>query len=388
MTYHSFEKNLLYRLSKGDAPVIVFQEEDNDNYLDIYEQLQYIPHFLYAMIHHRVKIELFIEVIEYIYDNYNDISFLFDYFFKPTYPITSNDFLFNKMKNQDIIKQIPYLFLSFEPYNHDIILNKENLPYLMKMIELIPEKKRTDLWDGNYSSFLNIFSHNFHLIEPLLHLTMHYNQPFMVNYFFRKIHSCYQEKEKKNIVSSLLTVLPYLPDVVLENIWNKDYQIHSFIKQSNHNMLDFYLYLVESSCFVSNINNKTNELKHTLSEQEFLLFFKEFPPVFSERIKRISELNLDFNELDITLSGSDNLIFIIAIDHYIKNGNEDVPPHIIQYCHQFYQTCKTTFPLYYSCPLFSTEFITYIMERNSIIEFQQQLSTQLPFQNTKSKHKI
>lgn len=351
-----------------------------NNWLEVYKDIKnhvdqdYINYhlnarFVYNMIKNKVDLQQFSEVMTYLYENNKREkigSNLNDFFARRDTNIGLKQYsqLDKYNNNESFYDKMAYLFLDFDdnkPIGKKVLLDKDNLPYLLAMINVVTENTVGALCYAGYNRFIGNFVHSPEHIEPLIKIAES-NKAFSKfeigeysNFFgnlFRDIGSnSYEEElypnENKIIYQTLNKMVKDIDNVIVEALFRKT-RNNDLEKVSMDLGIINYCLLIQSEIdIIPKINQKFQEAyaeaksKATGDEYDDLY---EYDKVISDFYSTITvsfeghDFKLDCSNIDVNKDFRENYIYLKLIEVKIKNRQDlDISAEVCQYIKDLFQ---------------------------------------------------
>lgn len=347
------------------------------NWLEVYKDLRQIceeeeksdigeylnARFIYNLVKNKVDLEQFSKVMAYIYENNKQWDLgvqLNDFFYRRDVNINLSDYVkLDKYNNdENFYDNMAYLFLDFDkskPRGKQLLLDKENLPYLLAMTNEITEETMKVFVVAGYNRFIGYFARNPEEIKPLIEMAQN-NKAFSKfevgefnNFFgnlFTDIGSNSYEPEaypnqNKSIYKELKKSVKDIDNVIEEVLFRQTRSNQLEKVGMNLGLLNFCLLVESEMDIVSKINEKYQQLLSEeksnaqgnaykdLKEQDKLItaFYAPISVSFAQQ-----NFKLDCSKIDINKDFRENYIYLKLMEIKIKNKQDlEIKPEVAQY---------------------------------------------------------
>lgn len=317
-------------------------DEDPKNYWAIGNH--YYPHFIYYAIEKEIPQQDFDKIINSIYeelpDKYDGLGLFFNAFFNERdTDLTFKGYLLEKDNDEKVRDKLFYTFLDKE--NNKFIFNKKRLPYLLSMLEKIPENKIESLHEGKFSFYCaySYLASNIKELEPILNLK---NPAFLIEkeQYFGKLNNTilllignesYEKSAKinKENFKILSEIMPSFENTFLNSLYkikkefggytvDIDAGLTNFAKFGNINIFDKLVELHKESL------RKTEKEKKTYSTSivsAIEVYFREFD---------ITKIN--FNNINLNEDIKENFVHFPFFKVAMKQGTKlNLSDEVIEY---------------------------------------------------------
>jgi hypothetical protein len=321
-------------------------------------------YFIYSLIKNKVDLEQFSNVMSYLYTNskMSELGKSLMNFFVPDDPnISLRDFVKkDRYKNKETISDnMAYLFLDFKEENINgkkLTLEKDNLPYLLAILNEAKDDTIEALWYGGYHRFISHFRHDIEPIGPLIEMA-EANPAFhkrvdgnYLNFFdtlLREIGNRSYDKEiypnqNKETEKLLYKYIKNADNIIAHTLVREEgneYDDEIDIKK-DLGLLNFCL-KVDKKNLVSIIdqrfkdiytrtkaNVKGNDFKQAMTLQKVLVNFSSAIDVSFSKY----DFSLDCSPMDLNAEYQENFIYLKLIERKINNKQDiSLDPKIANY---------------------------------------------------------
>jgi hypothetical protein len=352
------------------------------NWLDVYKDLRQIcnaekdsdiadslnARFIYNLIKNKEDLEQFSQVMAYMYENNKQWDLgvqLNDFFYRRDVGIDLNDYVkLDKYNNDEsFYDNMAYLFLDFDkkkPRGKQLLLDKENLPYLLAMANEITEENLKVFQVAGYNRFIGYFACNPEEIKPLIEMAQN-NKAFSKfevgeysNFFgnlLKDIGSNSYEPEvypnqSKSIYKALKKSIKDVDAVIAEALFRQTRSNQLEKVGMDSGLLNFCLLIEPEIDIISKINEKYQQLLSevkspkkgdnykSLNEKDKVIraFYAPISTSFPEH-----NFKLDCSKIDISKDFRENYIYLKLMEIKIRNKQDlEISKEVCQYVVKLY----------------------------------------------------
>jgi hypothetical protein len=377
--------------------------DSKSSWLEVYKDLRIIcdendesdianclnARFIYNMVKNKVDLEQFSQVMAYIYENNKQWDLgvqLNDFFYRRDVGINLNDYVkLDKYNNDEsFYDNMAYLFLDFDKSKKNgkkLLLDKENLPYLLAMANEITEETIKVLLYAGYNRFIGYFAHNPEEIKPLIEMAQN-NKAFSKfevgeysNFFgnlFTDIGNISYEKEiylnqNKLIYKALKKSIKNVDNVIAEALFRQTRSNQLEKVGMDLGLLNFCLLIEPEIDIISKIDEKYQQLLseekskkfekkyNSLKEQDKVIraFYAPISVAFAEH-----NFTLDCSKINIAKDFRENYIYLKLMEIKIKNKQKlEISSEVAKYVFDIFKNKDEVDPM---ASLFSID--TYLKE--------------------------
>lgn len=318
-------------------------DEDEENYLALKNGV--FHYFIYLAIEKEIPQKEFDEIIKKIYqelpNDYSGLGRFFNAFFN--YRDTDLTFrgyiLDRENKDENISDKIYYTFLDEE--NKKVIFNKKRLPYLLSMLENIPEDKIDSLYEGKFSIYCgyDFLTNNVKELEPIFNLK---NPAFNIQKErdFGKLNETvlsliargsYEKTNEinKQMFKDLSEIVPSFEDVYLNAMYSIKEDFRGYAVEINNSLANFARF-GEINIFDRLLELHKESLRKTeATGGDYSISVTSSIEVYLEKFDMS---RVDFNKINVHEDIKENLIFIPLINIAILQDTKlDLSSEVMNY---------------------------------------------------------
>ena len=317
--------------------------------------------FLFHLIRNKVDLEQFSQVIADIYENnehFNIGQTLERFFYRRDCHINLANYskLDKYNNNESIYDQMGYLFLDWDNKNKvgkRVILDKENLQYLLTILNETNDKSVGGLWYGYFHCFLDNFTNHIEQLKPLIDVALNNlalakrktgeYHGFMDNILRNLGKNSYEDElyknESKELYNSLAKIVPNINDHISKTLIRRAGQKKE--EDIEMSILNFCLKNEESIDIAQILNNlyqeKYSNFKHNNSEDKFVSVreYRNLTTIFDGSISfTFRNFNFEFNaeKIDIQKGYKENYIYLKLLEVKLENQQKiDISNETVNY---------------------------------------------------------
>lgn len=374
LTSKNFESQMLTIFNSNSNWLEVYKElkeicDSNEN-TDIAERFN--AHFIYNIVKNKIDLEQFSQVVSHIYetkDKWNLSIELNDFFVPDDTNLSLVEYMkLDKYNNKEsFYDNMTYLFLDFDKNKQvgkKLLLDKQNLPYLLAMTNEVTDNTIEVLRNAGYYSFIKHFAHNVEEIKPLIEMAQNNtafqkSEPGMYTDFFSNLfkeigHNSYEKElypnQNKAIFKSLSKSIKNVDDVIAKSLLQPGKGSYEKVKV-DLGLLNYCLLIDSEIDIISKINDKYKELyieeKSKSSKKDDSKSLREYDKIIVsfDAFMSVSFNNYNFkidtSKINIKKDFRDNYIYLKLIEIKMNNKqNLNITPELGQYIIDLFKPSK------------------------------------------------